>query len=64
MRLLEIVSADREMIRAQSETIAELSIRLGRAEAASEAASTRATTLQAELDRLQARPRWRAWLPW
>ena len=41
-RLLEIVSADRETIRAQAETIAELSMRVGRAEAASEAASTHA----------------------
>jgi hypothetical protein len=56
--LLEIVAADRETIRVQAETIAELSVRLGRAEAASEAASTRANTLQAEVERLQA---WRWW---
>jgi len=62
--LLEIISADRETIRAQAETIAELSLRVGRAEAASEAASTRATILQAEVDRLHARPSWRAWWPW
>ena len=64
MRLLETVSADRETIREQAETIADLNLRLGRAEAASEAASTRASTLQAEIDRLRARPGWRSWWPW
>jgi hypothetical protein len=63
-RLLEIVAADRETIRAQAATIGELNLRLGRAEATSEAASTRANTLQAELDRLRARSSWRAWWPW
>jgi hypothetical protein len=63
-RLLEIVAADRETIRTQAETIAALSMRVGRAEAASEAASTRANTLQAEVERLRARPSWRAWWPW
>lgn len=66
MRLLEIVSADRETIRMQAETIAELSERVGRAEAASEAASTRANTLQAEVDVLRASqtlPAWRQ-APW
>jgi hypothetical protein len=63
-RLLEIVAADRETIRAQAETIAELSMRVGRAETHAEAASTRANALQAELDRLRARPSWWAWWPW
>jgi hypothetical protein len=55
------VAADRETIRAQAETIADLSIRAGRAEAASEAASARANTLQAEVDQLRARRWWRWW---
>ena len=64
MRLLEIVAADRETIREQAATIGELRERVGRTEAASEAASTRANALQAELDRLRARPGWRALAPW
>jgi hypothetical protein len=59
--LLEILAADREVIRTQSETIAELSMRAGRAEAASEAASARANALQVEVDRLRARRWWHLW---
>jgi hypothetical protein len=43
---------------------AELRERVGRAENASEAASTRANTLQAEVDRLRARRWWRWWWRW
>ena len=64
MRLLEMVAADRETIREQAGTIADLRERVGRAEAASEAAATRAGTLQAELDRLRTRPWRRVWWPW
>jgi hypothetical protein len=60
MRLLEIVSADRETIRTQAETIAELRERVGRAEAA----SSRVEQLEAEVERLQARSSWLSWWPW
>jgi septal ring factor EnvC (AmiA/AmiB activator) len=45
-----LLRASAETIDRQAETIAELSVRVGRADAASEAASTRARALQAEIE--------------
>jgi len=38
--------------------------RVGRTEAEAASAAASASILQAELDRLRARPAWRSWWPW
>lgn len=67
-RALDVLAAALTEERAERQRLAvenaELRERVGRAEAEVASATASATILQAEIDRLRARPWWRAWWPW
>jgi len=67
-RVLEVLAAALTEERAERQRLAvenaDLRERVGRAEAEATSANSSAEALRAEIERLQARPSWRAWWPW